>query len=136
MGQQNSGLLKEVNRPDFYAKMNGGVYGDFDYGADNVKGEFGHYTDKGKLPYHPTFSNESKYSNAQTPGGDWDYNPKQGWVFTPSVDQMKKPEYSEGLGRYFSREYRRGIDNVQMPAPYQIPEGLAKVIAEKHIQGL
>jgi len=49
---------------------------------------------------------------------------------------MKVPEYAEGLGRYLSREYRRGIDNIKMPAPYQMPEGLAKVIVEKHIQGL
>jgi len=127
--------------------MNSGVYGDYDYGACGKKEQAagkcskeaddkGHYTDLGKLPYHPTFSNESKYSNAQTPGGSWDHNPKEGWVYTPSVDQMKVPEYAEGLGRYLSREYRRGIDNIKMPAPYQMPEGLAKVIVEKHIQGL
>ena len=33
----------------------------------------GHYTDEFKLPGHPTFSDESIYSNATTPGGHW-YN--------------------------------------------------------------
>ena len=32
-----------------------------------------HFTDKYKTPKHPTFSNESIYSNDVTPGGSWDY---------------------------------------------------------------
>jgi hypothetical protein len=129
-------ILNEMNRPDFYAKMNGGIYGDYDYGTDNVKGEFGHYTDKGKLPFHPTFSNESKYSNAQTPGGSWDHNPKEGWVYTPSQEQLKSEGYTEGLARYFQNEYGRGIDNVKMPVPYRMPTGLAEVIAKRQLQEL
>lgn len=31
----------------------------------------GHYTDEFKLPGHPTFSDESIYSNPRTPGGHW-----------------------------------------------------------------
>lgn len=30
-----------------------------------------HFTDTYKLPGHPTFSNESMYSNSDTPGGEW-----------------------------------------------------------------
>lgn len=48
------------------------------YNADN-----GHFTDIGKRPSHPTFSNESKYSNSKTPGGNWDDN-----VFVPSIWQF------------------------------------------------
>ena len=42
-----------------------------------------HFTDVGKRPSHPTFSNESKYSNSKTPGGNWDDN-----VFIPSMWQF------------------------------------------------
>lgn len=30
-----------------------------------------HFTDRYKLPNHPTFSNESIYSTPSTPGGSW-----------------------------------------------------------------
>lgn len=42
-----------------------------------------HFTDRYKLPGHPTFSNESMYLNDETPGGSWE---KKGgkWYFTPS----------------------------------------------------
>ena len=147
MGQENAGLLKEISRPDFYAKMDGRIYGDFDYGACGKKEQLagkcskeaddkGHYTDLGKLPSHPTFSNESKYSNAQTPGGSWDHNPKEGWVYTPSQEQLKSEGYTEGLARYFQNEYGRGIDNVKMPVPYRMPTGLAEVIAKRQLQEL
>lgn len=42
-----------------------------------------HFTDIGKTPKHPTFSNESKYSNDKTPGGTWNGN-----VFVPSIWQF------------------------------------------------
>lgn len=42
-----------------------------------------HFTDIGKTPKHPTFSNESKYSNKKTPGGTWNGN-----VFVPSIWQF------------------------------------------------
>lgn len=32
-----------------------------------------HFTDKYKTPTHPTFSDESIYSNSNTPGGHWSY---------------------------------------------------------------
>lgn len=42
-----------------------------------------HFTDIGKTPKHPTFSNESKYSNYKTPGGTWNGN-----VFVPNIWQF------------------------------------------------
>lgn len=42
-----------------------------------------HFTDIGKTPKHPTFSNESKYSNDKTTGGTWNGN-----VFVPNVWQF------------------------------------------------
>lgn len=43
-----------------------------------------HFTDIGKTPKHPTFSNESKYSNDKTPGGTWNGN-----VFVPNIWQFR-----------------------------------------------
>lgn len=42
-----------------------------------------HFTDIGKTPKHPTFSNESKYSNDKTSGGTWNGN-----VFVPNIWQF------------------------------------------------
>lgn len=42
-----------------------------------------HFTDIGKTPKHPTFSNESKYSNDKTPEGTWNGN-----VFVPNIWQF------------------------------------------------
>lgn len=39
-----------------------------------------HFTDKYKTPNHPTFSNESIYSNNKTPGGTW-VRGKGTWLF-------------------------------------------------------
>lgn len=42
-----------------------------------------HFTDIGKTSKHPTFSNESKYSNDKTTGGTWNGN-----VFVPNIWQF------------------------------------------------
>ena len=42
-----------------------------------------HFTDIGKTPKHPTFSNESIYSNKKHPGGTWNGN-----VFIPNIWQF------------------------------------------------
>lgn len=45
------------------------------YGTINpTDTETGHYTDEFKLPGHPTFSDESIYSNQNTRGGHWNGN--------------------------------------------------------------
>ena len=62
-----------------------------------------HFTDIGKTTNHPTFSNESKYSNKKTPGGTWNGN-----VFVPAIWQFgnngnaKRNKYMKGSGEgYF-----------------------------------
>ena len=42
-----------------------------------------HFTDIGKTPKHPTFSNESIYSNKKHPGGTWNGN-----LFVPNIWQF------------------------------------------------
>lgn len=63
-----------------------------------------HFTDIGKTPKHPTFSNESKYSNDKTPGGTWNGN-----VFVPSIwqfgdnDNNRRNKYMNNSGEgYFN----------------------------------
>lgn len=63
--------------------------------------ERGHLGDKYKKPNHPTFSTQSKYSTAETPGGVW--SEKNGvTVYTPS-DFVLNSIGAENLKRYFSR---------------------------------
>lgn len=63
-----------------------------------------HFTDIGKTPKHPTFSNESKYFNDKTPGGTWNGN-----VFVPNIWQFGnngnaiRNKYMKGSGEgYFN----------------------------------
>ena len=63
-----------------------------------------HFTDIGKTIKHPTFSNESKYSNKKTPGGTWNGN-----VFVPAIWQFGnngnaiRNKYMKGSGEgYFN----------------------------------
>ena len=71
---------------------------DYDYSLLNARDVLsGHWGDAGKLPWHPTFSNESAYSSPQFIGGRW-----EGDSFTPSLDQLRAG-YSVGLMDYFSR---------------------------------
>lgn len=108
--------LTSVN-PELMAKLTGNIYKDYDYGADNMSAPNGHYSDLGKLPTHPTFSKESKYSGPGYQGGDWSYNDKGQDVFTPSAD-MINANATRGLANYFKKVEPNGV--VQMPAPYSI----------------
>ena len=63
-----------------------------------------HFTDIGKTPKHPTFSNESKYSTNKKPGGTWNGN-----VFVPAIWQFSnngnaiRNKYMKGSGEgYFN----------------------------------
>ena len=63
-----------------------------------------HFPDTYKLPEHPTFSDESIYSNENTPGGRWheNYSNSGRWVYEPSeytrqnINETK--EYLRGSG--------------------------------------
>lgn len=66
------------------------------YGNINMtKGE--HFTDEFKLPGHPTFSTESKYSNPKTLGGNWNQMKDSTWMFEHSPFTFK--HYKE-TGKY------------------------------------
>lgn len=66
----------------------------------------GHGTDKYKKPNHPTFSDESKYSTPQAPGGHWDETKPERWAFVPSPQMLADglPEHSPGeMLAYFAQ---------------------------------
>ena len=115
------GLASHTN--ESLAKVLGGISGDYDYGKGKEANSVGHQTDKGKLPWHPTFSNESAYASEGNPGGSWG-NVDGKWVFTPSQQQMQTPGYVESLAQYYAQEKGKGIDKVNMPVPYRLPEEL------------
>ena len=107
--------------PSFMAKITGSIYGDYDYGADNVQ-DFvtGHYSDKGKMPWHPTFSKESMYSSDNYSGGEWSQDKEapnvfKRDVFTPSIDMVQSGA-TYGLAEYFNKVEPNGV--LQAPAPY------------------
>ena len=104
----------EGNLKEEIAKALGQIYGDYDYGLAGKAAANGHYSDKGKLPWHPTFSTESAYSTDKYPGGVWSkYNGKD--VFTPS-QAMVRAGATKGLAHYFSKVEPNSI--LRAPVPY------------------
>lgn len=71
----------------------------------------GHFTDEFKLPNHPTFSNESKYSNGMFNGGEWLQN---GMAFNPS-DFNEKTNGLVGIFNYLNAS-DRGAQLLELPA--------------------
>lgn len=63
-----------------------------------------HFTDKYKQPSHPTFSNESKYSTKETPGGEW-VKGKGTWLFKHNKFTARQvdrtADYLNGTGEGF-----------------------------------
>lgn len=105
-----------------YALLRGNKGSDYDYAQGGVAGTNGHYTDVGKLPNHPTFSVESKYSNDKTPGGVWGKTANGQLTYTPSVDMIQKGN-TKGLAEYMTT---RESDVVLMaPVPYRQPSAIA-----------
>ena len=103
-----------------------GDAGDYVY-FDGVKSNnLGHMGDKGKLPWHPTFSNESVFAtNAKNnsniglaEGGEWLEGDNGDYQYAPSNWQMSQPNYLRDLQRYYQYEKGKGIDKVKLPIPY------------------
>lgn len=65
-----------------------------------ARGENGHYPDTFKKPNHPTFSNQSLYSNEENEGGSWEDLGNDKWRFTPGKTNMYSPE---DLKYYFEK---------------------------------
>jgi hypothetical protein len=70
------------------------------YGVpDQSKGQ--HLTDEFKLPNHPTFSTNSKYSTPEQPGGEWKQE-NNTWHFYASPHNLQNTP-PEQLRQYFDK---------------------------------
>ena len=85
---------------------------DYDYEAAKKAGvqpdERGHLPDTFKKPSHITFSDESKYSTKETPGGKWRKNAEGKWTYTPSAYVLSQHSKQE-LREYFKREEKDAV---------------------------
>ena len=93
----------EMGNQEMLAQAIGGIGPDYDYSKMGNRDNRGHGTDAGKLPWHPTFSNQSYYSSLANPGGQWKegYNSKgmKTQSYTPSVQSVRNGN-TQGLERY------------------------------------
>lgn len=85
-----------------------------------------HYPDTYKLPNHMTFSDESKYSTPETPGGHWEEYEKGKWNFTPSKFNLEQHPLEE-MKDYFK--------NVEGPDARLVPN-IEDVPHHDNIEGM
>ena len=109
----------EAKTLDNYAKAMERISLDYDYGLAGAQGEDGHYTDLGKLPWHPTFSNESAYASEANPGGVWGKAVDGQDTYTPSPESIRNGN-TVGLAEYMSSKHQEG-SKLELPAPYASP---------------
>ena len=75
---------------------------------DNAKAAAnGHMTDTFKKPWHPTFSEGSKYSTPDMPGGKWADDGQGGYTFWASPTNLQY-WHPDDLNAYFSRAEKGG----------------------------
>ncbi len=70
-------------------------------GAEAFMAGKGNAPDTYKLPTHPTFGNESIYSNQDTPGGKWSQDQSGNWSFTPSWWNIQNAGGKEALQEWW-----------------------------------
>ena len=90
---------------DFWARAFNAVGPDYDYTLiEQTPDGRGHYSDIGKLPNHPTFSNESIYAK---------YYPELAgqWSETSEGRQM----FTEGVGRAGDKAYEQFMEKEYFP---------------------
>ena len=131
--------LARSKERDNLAKQTRSWSGDYDYGkSDMVQAANGHYSDSGKLPWHPTFSTESEYSSPEFKGGEWkEIDGKM--TYTPSEDMIKAGT-TKGLVEYM----RTREPDVELRVPNEessivkmfksISNGLGKISPKRNEQ--
>ena len=89
-------------------------------GGLRADGKVPHFGDAGKLPGHPTFSDQALLHSMQNVGGRWDEaNMNHGDVFYPSTQQLDQKGYLDKLQETFVFEKGNGIDDVVVPDGYR-----------------
>lgn len=115
----DNGLQSFVPRPLDYDMQ--GYHNKYGYPS---KAEGEHYTDEFKLPNHPTFSDQSMYSQDSMKGGHWEelqkkpnvvpYAPTpQEYNFIPSQQNIQNKGI-DALTQYFQRYENKGT-NLKLP---------------------
>jgi hypothetical protein len=88
------------------------------HALDNPQGLGLGYLAGGKLPGHPTFSDESPYviqGLKSAEGGQWSGN-EGNWSYAPSQSQFdRNPEYKKQLMEYCQNEKGKGINRIVLP---------------------
>ncbi len=121
--------LANSKERDDLAKTTGSWSHGYDYGkSDIIQASNGHYSDSGKLPWHPTFSDESVYSTPGFKGGHWAedngantmYNHNSKVTYTPSEDMINFGT-TKGLSRYM-RMNEKDVE-LKSPSGYEIIDG-------------
>ena len=108
-------LLASSKEREDLAKLTGSWGRDYDYGkSDRIQAANGHYSDSGKLPWHPTFSTESVYSSPEFRGGTWSTpeGSMTGDVYTPSQDMI-----NNGTTRGLIEYMQKNEPNVELKWP-------------------
>lgn len=125
-------LAKSKARDDL-ARITRSWSGDYDYGkSDMIQASNGHYSDSGKLPWHPTFSTESEYSSPEFKGGTWS-NENGKDVYTPSEDMVKYGT-TKGLVDYMKTREPNAI--LKAPEGYRIEQKDIKPVQTIDNEGL
>lgn len=88
----------------------------------------GHFTDQFKKPNHPTFSDQSQYSTATTPGGAWAKLPDGSWSFTPTAGMLKLHN-PEDLKAYWQRVEPTNKLVLPQPKPQSAMDAMSTALA-------
>lgn len=101
------GRLTDVGLSDRLARALSLVGPDYDYSKQQGALDFRlHGSDLGKLPNHPTFSDQSYYNAPGLAGGQWgehfNQDGKLVQSYTPSLDMIRSGS-TQGLSRYMQR---------------------------------
>jgi hypothetical protein len=105
------GLSEDMMRKwDMAARETGQIGPDYGYGLSDIDSR-GHFGDVGKMPWHPTYSDQSKITVAPELMGHWN---REGTSFTPSPVKWRDPEYRKYLLEYLKFA---GDNNVTVKKP-------------------
>lgn len=84
-----------------------GAWRDIKEGKIDFDPETGHLPDTYKKPNHPTFSNESRYSSNETPGGEWEKIGDR-WKYKPSKYTL------ENYGKKYVTDYLKNESDTEI----------------------
>ena len=114
------GLNELIREDDELARLTGGIGPDYDYSyAESGPDGRAHYTDRGKLPTHPTYSDESAYADrVPFEPGHWGRTPAGEDYFAPSEDKMRSTVDGVPYEQFIERYMNEVEPGVRLIKPY------------------